>query len=62
LPHYADIIFQGKYLAQAGAENRLRVSHDYADELTVDFLRLLDVDLHAGGTCHSVPLPFNSLH
>jgi hypothetical protein len=37
------------------AVNFLGISHDHANELAVDLGRLLDVNLHAGGSaCHSV--------
>jgi len=61
LSHHPNVVFQGKYLAQPGAEDGLRVGHDHANELAVSFLRLLNVHLHAGGSaCHSVSLRFGS--
>ena len=50
LSHHPDVVFQGKDLAQPGTEDGLRVSHDHANELAVNFLRLLNVHLHAGGS------------
>ena len=56
LSHHPDVVFQGKDLAQPGTEDGLRVSHDHANELAVNFLRLLNVHFHTGGgACHRFP-------
>ena len=42
LAHHANVVFQRKNFAQAGAENGLRIGHDHTDELAVAvvFVRL----------------------
>src|SRR5207244_13030851 len=57
LAHHTNVVFQGKNLAQTGAEDRLRVSHDHTDEPAVAvrfaFTRLPEVAFHGDrNACH----------
>src|SRR5438105_4443744 len=57
LAHDTNVVFQSKDFAQTGAENRLRVSDDHADEAAVAvsfaFTRLPEVVFHGDrSACH----------
>src|SRR5256886_14780644 len=57
LAHDTNVVFQSKDFAQTGAEDRLRVSYDHADETAVAvrfaFTRLPEVAFHGDrNACH----------